>query len=380
MACDKCYPITGFRPSNFCGCSNCDKCNRCCPVRKCNSVTLTWSVLVQGYTGNISTCCSPSNLQLNDYKEKNIYNQFFKLIKNFNNNNKNKNIFFQTNPFELKIYQQIKHKKENNKKSLFNFISKAYKFSDQKTKWFYCKKNSDYFDFYFEKNFNFVYWTGSNWIYLKNKNNFILDKIDCKKPFFVVFNKNLEIIKTNNDFFNLKLKKICLNYKDFFVFKNKKNKIKNIKSEFFGIQANIASSICDCPQESFCYSFSTTITRLGDGCGFCYSQAGLDCLVHRLVTVGGGELVTTQYSDDYIAGLTIVNNNLKDGTPVLYGPYTTICGSLCVGEITITAKSGCPVCHLNPTFRYNPEYQKYFLERRKQFKEILNEKTLRKLR
>lgn len=381
MVCDRCYTLTGYISSGFCGCSNCDKCNRCCGMPPhCNSVTIEWTVAVQGSEPPyVTSCCAGRALTTNQYKDNNVYNQFFELIKKHNKKNENKNIVFQSNPLEMKFFDKIKFEKQKNENFLFEFSSKI---SKSDNKWTYHRENDSLCA---GKNYNFAYWTGTRWFFLKNKNNFSFDKIDCKKPFYIVFDNFLETIKTNNDFYDLNLKNICLNQKNNFIFTSDILKIKKNKFNFSDHKNNIylsAQEICECPQTGYCYSFTSTLTRTGNGCGFCRDKIRQPKCWYSIGTVGGGTINTTQYSDPFINGVYLVEPFLLDGLSIQIAIQTTLCGSLCVADVTAKIISSCPLCHFNSgkfskNFRHTENYQKNLIEKRKQNRNVLSKKTLR---
>jgi hypothetical protein len=234
------------------------------------------------------------------------------------------------------------------------------------------------------KNNNFAYWTGTRWFFLKNKNNFCFDKIDCNKPFYVIFNDFLEITETNNDFFDLRLKDICLDSKNNFIVTSDVQK--NNKFNFLNNQdsTSLSEEICLCPQTGFCYTFIGTLIRTGSGCGFCKDKKQPKCW-YSIATVGGGTIKTTQYSDPFIKSIYIPypSKNLLDGLSVQVAIQTTLCGSLCVAEISAKIISSCPFCHFNnnhysKNFRHSAFYQKSLIERRRQNRSDLNKKKLKR--
>lgn len=382
MACDRCYTLTGYIGSGFCGCSNCDKCNRCCGVPpNCDSVTIEWTIAVQGSEPPyIYSCCAGRNLPIYENKNNNVYNQFFELLKKYNKKDENKNIAFQSNPLEMKFFEKIKFKKQKNENISFDFFSKINK-NDKKWKYYREKDNSCV-----GENYNFAYWTGTNWIFLKNKNNFCFDKINCKKPFYVIFNDFLEIIKTNNDFFDLKLKNICLSHKNNFIVTSDVLKAQNNKMNYLNDNnISLISELVDCtlPQTGYCYSFTSTFTRTGSGCGFCRDRIRQPTCWYSIGTVGGGKINTTQYSDQWIDRVVIYEPKLLDGFSIQLGIKTTLCGSLAVSDVTAKIISSCPLCHFNSnkllkSFRHNSDYQKKLIEKRRQNRNVLNGKKLKK--
>ena len=389
--CDNCYRVTGLASSGGCGC-NCDECRRCCGIRKCSSLTFTFTVmdavcLAQG------GCGASTPLHLLETKEKqNYYNYFFDYVKNYSSKKS------RINPFLKKGFDILKSKKIKNNNKEYFFDSQVKKFNfleNNKTHWFYLKKYKNYFDNYFynTKTLNLVLWNGKKWVDLKNNRNFIFKNLNHKsKPFFLIFDNNLNVLQSDNEFYlNKKIDfLICeLNKKVKNISEIKSSVRKNIKSNssFFGNYFAYSLGSCpDCNHSpeycTICYSFNVTLTRLGSGCGFCRNKSGISRLV--ITSVGGGCTNFGNYSDPFIECSShsdsgcISNFDTADADSVAPTILLSDCGLSCGLYVRMTGISSCALCFAYMPFRQN---ESKLAIKRKQAKELFEKsRKNRKLR
>ena len=359
--CDNCYPLTGMQSSGGCGC-DCDRCRRCCGTNLCYSLTFAYRVSISGHDCD----ASPSPFSLEEQERNNPYNVFFRKFKLYE---EKKNVFRRNiNPFNHPKYDFLKINKKYFQQNNFNFDSKYFFYKkNNKNKWFYLKKKQ-YADFYHKKEkLNYFYWNGNSWITVKNYKKINFKKINNTKPFFLIFDNDLNIIQTNGDlnFISNNLKLILEKNpeKSFYIDKNLNKKNKIISNKFVGQQSlNTPFGSCDCTPR--CYYVYITVTRGGGGgCGFCRTRPTTDRLTFR--TVGGGCQNIQPYSDMYFDcfsqndGYCLKSYYSGDSESVFPFPINSQCGIVC-SALAIQAGiiASCPYCKNPDMFPPIPTYDK----------------------
>ena len=297
-SCRRCYECSGVASKGgacFCGC---DRCRRCCTknILKCNSGSFIT------YVFNQPNCISSLG-GFSSYKkaDKNYYDIFFKKIRSYVFFQKKKMNWYKS-PFKDEKFDFLKSKKR--KKIInfdFDFTNKDkpnFKFKKNKPIWFY-KKQIDFYDHFVFNNknkINYLAWSGNSWIeYRKNCNFKLLDQKD-KKPFYVVFDNNFNLIDTDC----LEIREKGLNY---IINGNTNKNILIVNSEInFQKQdyyEDVSKSLVNCEPESICYSFITTVYATDtDGCGICCPFTDIGNIL--AYSVGGVCIGRTDYSDKYV--------------------------------------------------------------------------------
>ena len=399
--CDNCYPGTGT-PVSFCGCSQvCDpnNCRRCCPVAKCSTVTLTFSITdPASYAEKLSSLpvavdipeiVDPSRpiLSILDTKEKNnLYNVFFDFLKKINKNNiPLKNV-------GTKFSKLIKKKEKIHGDNFFSFSGRVKNFNinnDSSVKWFYFKEKNSYLNYFknIGRKLNYFYWSGKNWINVNSEKCFLLKHhISLKEPFYVIFDDNFDVVSTSNVYFydkniNFLIAEENENLKDFVFVDKHIFKEKNIEINFLGKQINeeqlaLGSS---CPCGSISYTISVTLSRKGAGCGFCKASSAIN--LYGIALVGYGCYKISEYSDTYIKCVDVTNTGSSPTPPCIYhlnsgdssNPPVVVtfndCGLQCGLIAELTNISDCPKCRFYSAFNLNSD----LVNRRQQYKKYLQE-------
>lgn len=380
--CPKCYPCSRPRASGFCGCSNCDPCNRCCGLAYgCTSVTFTI------YVSNSPNCFGSGGFAF----EENIESQhdvFFEKIKNYNSKLENK-MSVGISPFENKKFDFLKKQKKTNLKNCYflNTNSKTYLFDDDyKKKWFYHRK-SFFYDFLLKnKKLNYFFWDSKKWICVHKNKDYDLKPSNYSFPFYVIFDDKLNLIKSDNNYLQKNNFKHCFfeDKKELNCFLNKKNfsiNLKNDQSAFFGLVKQINDY---CTPKEICYTFPVTFSVPdGNGCGLCCPFVDLNCMT--LFSIGGTCIQRTDYSDEYVYLEGPLSGDTPDHFAFAACVKLTECGQqqgLVVAPYVV-ANCPCPYyspCNPDPNMRCAPTpYKKNILSLRNQYKKILQGKK-RKLR
>lgn len=329
--CPKCYPVsnpTNF-PNGICGCIGCDPCNRCCgpPVIPCTEVTFT--VLVS----NSAECAFGGSFNYRD-KVKNKYENFYEKVKNYNYL-KNKKLLRTENPINSSIYNSLKTPKKENTIEDFklNQNSKIFTLSEtNSSNWLYYKK-TNFYDFYNNKKVNYYTWDGNNWFFVTKNKDYKIRKQNTKIPFYVIFDDNLNLIKTDSPLLN------NYNFKSIFENNIDNNYVVSTGVEAVKEKTRVSNtpvyhqqqyhSSCLHPVE-ICYTFDVTFSVVDpDGCGVCcpfYSTIfdfGWWCGVY---SIGSGCITRTDYSDENIYMYGPVSEDIFDGNPMVANFQLTQCG------------------------------------------------------
>lgn len=373
--CPKCYPCSMPRASGFCGCGNCDPCNRCCgQPTACSTISFTV------YVSNIPNCFGSGNFSPYE-KTKNQYNDFYKKVKNYNYF-KDKNLPYVKNPINSSKHNYLKtSKKENPIESLkLNQNSKIFTLNETNSlNWIYYKK-TNFYDFYNNKKINYYTWDGNNWFFVTKNKDYKLKKQNTKIPFYVIFDDNLNLIKTDNPILN--------NYNFKSIFENNVDKKYIISTEVEPVKdkTNISNSsvfhrqqLNDyCTPAQICYTFNVTFSAVDpDGCGICCAFVDINCMA--VFSVGSGCITRTNYSDEYVYLDGLVSVDVPDGIGFSSCVQFTECGQQqgLYASPYSTANCPCPfysVCNPDPNLRCAPNpYNKNIHELRSGYRKKLDE-------